>query len=111
MILALLFAARAVVMEPTPCGSMSPSNIFITYVANDGSCTSFDENPCNSGAVVQFYPGYYGYNLGCGNHRFTWEFSDGSSSNVPYPVHIFAGAGSRPVYLTIESGSQTLRVV
>lgn len=90
---------------------MSPYNVFIAYVASDGSCVSSDQTPCTPGAVVQFYPASLDYNFACGFHRFTWEFSDGSTANVPYPTHIFAGAGNQLVSLTIENGSQTFRVM
>lgn len=39
------------------------------------------------------------------NLNFVWDFGDGSTSNQPYPSHVYASTGSYPLCLTVSDAS------
>lgn len=46
---------------------------------------------------------YWGYNLSTGNYGndILWDFGDGTTSNDPHPVHLYANPGTYIVCLTV----------
>ncbi|WP_187175317.1 PKD domain-containing protein [Algoriphagus sp. AK58] len=46
------------------------------------------------------------------NYTYSWDFDDDgiSDSNLPNPIHEFAGSGNYPVKLTVTNGSSTVSV-
>jgi len=88
---------------------MTPANVFIIHIGQDGACSSYDPNqPCHTGALVQFYVGTFGCNYYCGPHTFTWDFGDGTTSTSLNTFHTFVSAGTYDISVVIRNAFQQL---
>jgi PKD repeat protein len=82
------------------------SGTFCDYVVVD---TLFNVNPvCQADFItIQLAPyQLVVVNLSSGlNPSFNWDFGDGSTSNQPYPSHVYASTGTYILCLTVSDGS------
>jgi PKD repeat protein len=91
----------------------SDTCITITVVDNPQPCNiaanfNWQNTPQNSTTasnVVYFYNTSIGYTAG---DIITWNFGDGSTSDLPNPMHTFSGSGPYNVCLRVEHISNTL---
>ncbi|HEX7418293.1 MAG TPA: PKD domain-containing protein, partial [Thermoanaerobaculia bacterium] len=90
---------------PSTCPTMTGSNVAITYSAPSG-CTP--GNPCKNGETVTFdVTSFAGYDFGCAQHNYVWNFGDGSATvTTKQSPHTFATSGSHVVTVTISNSSQ-----
>lgn len=54
---------------------------------------------------VNFYPYVFGVASGFNIVGYLWDFGDGSTSNVPFPNHVYANSGSYLVTLTVYTSN------
>ncbi len=76
------------------------SGIAVPTPGNTGN-TSPNSTTYANGSVV-----FTGSASGCiPPYQFTWVFGDGSQSNLPSPVHVYAMAGYYPGSLTVDDSA------
>lgn len=80
--------------------STQPCNIAANFSWQNAS-----QNATTASNVVYFYNSTIGYTSG---DIITWNFGDGSTSDLPNPVHTFSGSGPYNVCLRVEHVSNTL---
>jgi PKD repeat protein len=114
------------VTSPTPvnnCGTMSDSNVFVSFSGGKTACTNTNNN-CQSSEDIDFsttagggfLPGTTAYHFDCATHNLTWNFGEPSSganntatSTDPnaHFKHAYSSPGDYTVTLTINNGKQT----
>ncbi|MBL8011801.1 MAG: T9SS type A sorting domain-containing protein, partial [Flavobacteriales bacterium] len=99
-------------MPGTPCDDGDPNTSNDTW---DGSCTCVGSGslPCEADFIItQAYDSLQGpipgtiwvFFLNNGGQGFTysWDFGDGTTSNVPFPTHTYSGNGPYLLCLTVS---------
>ena len=94
-----------IVVTPPPnsCPVITPGiNVFIMYLGQQSQCTPVvgtcgDEN-------IQFTASAFGYNFGCADHTFEWDFGDGSAKSTEQnPAHKYTRGGTFTVKLKVKN--------
>ncbi|MBK8948196.1 MAG: T9SS type A sorting domain-containing protein [Flavobacteriales bacterium] len=99
-------------MPGTPCDDGDPNTSNDTW---DGSCTCVGSGslPCEADFIVtQAYDSLQGpipgtiwvffLNNGGMGFTYSWDFGDGTTSNVPFPTHTYTGNGPYLLCLTVS---------
>jgi PKD repeat protein len=89
------------------CQLMTPSAVWLTLHGSDPlTCNASNSSGCKPGETLSFAPGVAGYDFGCGNHTFAWDFGDSSTASTKEATHAYA-AGTYTVTMTISNPTQT----
>lgn len=98
------------VIPPQGCGTMTASNVFFDWRDTSNTCNAFS-GTCPVNDILQFTAkSFTGYDFGCGNHTFQWDFGDGGSGSGVNANHAYTSAKTYDVKLTINNGNQTFIV-
>tara|TARA_B110000305_G_scaffold61538_1_gene68272 strand:- start:1664 stop:6805 length:5142 start_codon:yes stop_codon:yes gene_type:complete len=62
-------------------------------------------DPLNGNQITYFFKDISSYLLGYGTPTYTWDFGDGTSSNLQNPNHVYASNGTYVVNFTVNYGT------
>jgi PKD repeat protein len=96
------------------CGTMTASNVFITFSTLGGTCNENNPTNCPANQEIVFVAGASsfgtgGYSFACANHSFNWTI-DGQQKSGQSVGHTFTSQGQKSVNLSISNGIQTFPV-
>jgi len=87
---------------------MTAANVFIAYIGPSSGCSTAASSPaCGTGESIPFGARSFGYNYGCANHSFSWNYGDGTNGSGQDAPHSYSAAGTYNVSVTISNGGQT----
>jgi PKD repeat protein len=87
-----------------PCAPIIPDgNVYVTFTG-DG-CNSIGGN-CSGKSDVTFEVNATGYDFGCAQHTYSWDFGDGGHSTVKAPSHRYTANGTYHVKVHFSNGFQ-----
>jgi PKD repeat protein len=78
-------------------------NVYVTF--DGGGCSVFDGNSCSAKNDVNFAVHTSGYDLGCAQHTYAWDFGDGKQSTDTAPAHRYAADGTYHVKVHVSNGT------
>jgi PKD repeat protein len=96
------------VTQPRSCGTMTQSNVGMTYSGPNCSDAGGD---CATSGEVQFSvlsKGSPGYDFTCDNHNYAWTFGDGGTGSGASPTHAYSSAGKYTAKVVITQGTQSI---
>jgi len=98
------------VTQPRSCGTMTQSNVGMTYSGPNCSDAGGD---CSTSGQVHFSvvsKGSPGYDFTCDTHNYAWTFGDGGTGSGASPTHAYSAPGTYPAKVTITQGTQSIQL-
>lgn len=92
------------------CLSMSDDNMFVNYLGQQTGANPASGLPCAVAEPVDFSVLPRGYSFLCDSHTVTWNFSDGTPTQMSFPQapvrHVFTSAGRYIVTAVVRNTTQ-----
>jgi PKD repeat protein len=87
------------------CGTMIPGgtgNVYVTYYGDGCTATA---GSCSAKNDVAFAVSAAGYDFGCAQHAYAWDFGDGAHSSQTAPLHKYTADGTYRVTVHLSHGT------
>ena len=94
--------------QPRTCGTMTQSNVKLTYSGPNCSDAGGDCKPADTVQFSAVSNGSPGYDFTCATHSYSWTFGDGLTGSGPTPTHVYSSTGKWPAKVTITQGTQSI---
>lgn len=99
-------AGAAVTTVGTLCPTMNANNVYPVFQNSNFTC-SLSHPVCSLGESVLFSVQANGYDFGCSNHTYEWDFGDNQKSTQATPSHVYSSNGNFTVTLVVKNATQT----
>lgn len=94
---------------PRTCGTMTQSNVALTYSGINCSDAGGDCQATKNVLFAVVGKGSPPYDFTCATHNYSWTFGDGGSGAGSNPTHVYADAGTFTATVTITQGTQNIQ--